>query len=122
MLTRRPSQQVSEWSEIDIEVARLEAELLGKLVDLFFELHQCKSDALYLLLAETPAFHAAHGLSFEQLAYELDQRQHQLSQSLLNTFWIDIDSTWETAAHLLKLAPELFEFLVHPPNHPMSTK
>src|SRR5262252_6013279 len=91
-VTRRPSQQVSEWSQVDVEVARLEAELLRELVNFFFEFHQCESDAFYLLVAQTAAFHAAHGLPFEQLAYEFHQRQHKLSEALFNTFWIDVDA------------------------------
>src|SRR5438105_2575412 len=121
-VTRRPSQQVSEGSQIDIEIARLEAELLRELVNFLFELHQRKPDALYLLLAETAALHAAHGLPFEQLAYELDQCQHELSEALFNSFGIDLDSTGQTAAHLLELVPEDLKFVVHPPIHPMATK
>src|SRR6266852_2691848 len=79
------SQKVSEGSQVDIEVAGPKPELLGELVHFFFQLHQCESDALHLLISETAALHAAHGLAFEQLPQELDQRQHKLSQPLLYT-------------------------------------
>ena len=81
-----------------------QAELVGQLVHFFFELHQGKSDALHLLVAETAAFHAAYGLSFEQLAQELDQRQHELRQPLLDAFRVDVDPARQRAAHLLELA------------------
>ena len=39
---------------------------------LFFELHQCESDSLYLLLGETATFHAPYRLPFEKLFFEMD--------------------------------------------------
>ena len=59
--------------------------MLGQLVNLCFEHHECQSDALYLLVAECAALHASYSLSFEQLPQELDKCQNQLRQPLLLT-------------------------------------
>src|SRR5436190_667799 len=69
------SQQIAQWTEVDVQITRLKSEQVRQLVHLLFERHQCESDALYLLIREAAAFHTSHRLAFEQLTDEFDQRQ-----------------------------------------------
>src|SRR5438067_262509 len=56
------SQQVPQWTEIDVQIAWPQPELACQLLHLFLELHQGQSDALHLLIRELAAFHPPYRL------------------------------------------------------------
>lgn len=83
--------------------------MLRQLMDLFFKLHQRESNSLNLLIGETAAVHTAYCLSFENLPQELDQRQHQLREPLLDTFRVHVYPLGQRATYVLQLTTECFE-------------
>ncbi len=85
-------QQISEWAEIEIQVGRAQAKVVGQFVNLGFEFHEGCAHLLDLLLGERASLHPADGLSLKQLTYQFDQSQHQLGQALLDVLWRTLDA------------------------------
>src|SRR5215472_482956 len=99
------SQQVAQWTEIDVQIAWPQPELTRQLLHFLFQLHQGQSDALHLLVREVAAFHSAYSLPLEQLSNKLDQRQHQLCQTLFDAVGIDVDVAGQ-------VSPQVFQFIL----------
>ena len=59
-------------------------------MDLFFEPHERDAHALHLFVAQCASFHAPHGLSLEQLSQELDEREDELGEPVLDCVGIYI--------------------------------
>src|SRR3712207_960486 len=91
-LRSRFSNQLADGAEVEVEVFVLKPELRLQLAQLLFELHQGEAQLLDLLGRKVAAFHPAHGLLFEQAADQLDQRQDELRQALLDRLRIDVDA------------------------------
>src|SRR5689334_1250410 len=71
-------QQVSERTEVQIQVGIREPELRLELLHPVGEEHEGLSEALDLVIVERPLLHASQRLPLHQLPQELDQRQHEL--------------------------------------------
>src|SRR5947199_2732961 len=78
------SEQVSERLEVQVQVAVLETELALQLLHPLLELHERLAEPFDLLVRQRPLVHPAQRLPLHQLAEQLDQRQHELSQALLD--------------------------------------
>jgi hypothetical protein len=95
--------------------ARSQPELLRELVHFFLEFHQCESDPLNFLVAQTATFYPPNCLPFENLSKELNQRQHQLRQPLLHTLRNDIDAIRQctTDPQIVQLATQPLELVLY---------
>src|SRR4051795_4325366 len=74
------------------EVFRLEAEVGPQLLEALLELHERLAEALDLLGAERPALDAPHRLALHQLAQQVDHREHERGQALLDLLGVGVDA------------------------------
>src|SRR4051794_22700492 len=98
------SQQITERSEIEIQVFLLEPEVLRELVHALLELHERLPETLDLLVVEVPHFHAAERLALHQLPQELDQGEHELSEPTLDVLRVGLDPARQRAPRALEIA------------------
>src|SRR5207237_9868795 len=68
------------------------------------ELHERLAEPVDLLVGERAVLHPAQRLALHQLPEELDQRQHELSEALLDTFRIGVHPPREGLLDVLELA------------------
>src|SRR4051794_12115814 len=84
--------QVSEWSEIEVEVLVGEAELLLQLLHALVQLHERAAEALGLLLVERAGLHAPERLALHQLSEEIDHGQHEPGEAALDVLRVGVDA------------------------------
>src|SRR3954468_1977472 len=94
-------EQFSEWAEVDVQVLLLELEVLAKLFHLLLEQHECLSEPLDLFGRQRLTLDPPQSLALHQLADQLDESQHELSETLLEALAVGICSTppGRTKAH-----------------------
>src|SRR5690349_4651862 len=105
-------QQITERTEVEIEVALFQSEVLRQLAHAAVELHEGLPQALDLLVAEVAGVHTAQRLSLHQLAQELDQREHELRETLLDLLRVGLDAARERLWKVLELAGDAAEVAV----------
>ena len=76
--------------EVQIEILGLESEAAGHLSHGSFEAHQRETDRLHFGGGQGLLLHAADGLALHQLAQELHDGQHELSDRLLHVLWFGV--------------------------------
>src|SRR3954447_254566 len=79
-----------ELAEVQSEVLLVEAELLAQLDQARLELHERLPHALHLLRRQRPALDAPHGLALHELAHEVDEREHERGQPLLDVLRVGV--------------------------------
>src|SRR6185503_6813177 len=82
--------QLSDGAEVEVQIFTRDTEFCRDVDDRFLELHQRAADVFRLARRQRTRFHAADGLPFEQLADELDEREHQLRDRALDIVWIGV--------------------------------
>src|SRR5205823_11467514 len=98
------SKKVSQGTEIEVEVAVLEAEVVLQLLHPPLELHEGLPHSLDLVVGERALLHPSEGLEFHQLAKKLDQRQHELRKPSLHLLRVGVDPARERTRHVIELA------------------
>src|ERR671911_2271774 len=78
--------------DVDVEVLGLEAEDLPQLLHLLVERHERAPEVLDLLVAEPAAVDPAQRLALHQLPQQLDDRQHELREPLLDRVGVGVDA------------------------------
>src|SRR5687768_17254947 len=81
---RRCSFPHLHWSERHVQLLVAEAERRLQLGHLFLELHEGVAETLDLFVREISGVHAPQGLLLEETPDELDDRQHELGQAVLD--------------------------------------
>src|SRR5688572_7452496 len=107
--SQSPLHQLSNRTQVEIQVLNGNAELRGDVADRFLELHERAPDVFRLVVGQRAGFHAADRLSLEELADELDERQHQLRDRPLHIVGIRIPSGRRAHRRALELAAQFFE-------------
>src|SRR3954471_15149672 len=87
-----PSQEVSQRAEVEVEIRVLQAELGLELVHSLREAHEGEAETLGLVVVERPPLHPPKRLALHQLAQQLDQRQHELREPLLDLLRVGFDT------------------------------
>ena len=106
-LPARPSaktRQVTERPEIEIQISLLEPELLGQLVHPLLELHERLAETLDLLVRRGCPPPSAERLALHELPQQLDQRQHELREPVLDVLGIGLDPARQRAPRPLEVA------------------
>src|SRR5579884_315123 len=85
-------QQLPERPQVDVEVLRLEAEVLAQLGHADLQGQERSADALDLLVGEVVGVEAAYGLALHELAQRLDQGQHQCHKRALHVLLVRVDA------------------------------
>src|SRR3954464_3188659 len=98
------SQQITERSEIELEVFLLEPEVLRELVHALLGLNNRLAETLDLLVVEVPHFHAAERLALHQLPQELDQREDELREPALDVLGVGLDPSRQRAPRAFEIA------------------
>src|SRR3954451_664262 len=99
-------EQLSEWAEVDVQVLLLELEVLAKLFHLLFEQHECLTEPLDLFGRERIPLDPPQSLALHQLADQLDERKHQLSETLLEALAVGFDAPPRGRSEPIELIPE----------------
>src|SRR6478672_441576 len=86
------SQQPAQRAEVQVQVLVLKAELLLELLHALLEQHEGAVEALDLLVGQPAGVDAAQRLTLHQLAQELDDRQHELGEALLDALGVCVDA------------------------------
>src|SRR5688572_23765201 len=73
------SYELADRAKIQVQVLGREVELRGQFADGVLEPHEGEANRLGLRIREGSGFHAANGLSLQQLADRFDQREHELA-------------------------------------------
>src|SRR5437899_3411262 len=68
-------QQISQWTQIKVQVSGSQTEMLCQFADFRLERHQRLPHFLDLRFVERPAFHPANCLAFQQLTQKFDQTE-----------------------------------------------
>src|SRR6478672_3097733 len=86
---RRFVEQAAQWAEVDVEIVDLEMFLQH--AHLLLETHQGGAELLDLHAVEASPLDPAQGLFLHQLAQQLDDREDQLDEPLLDPRRIEVD-------------------------------
>ena len=78
--------QLPDRPEVEIQILRVELELLGDSVHRLFELHQRQANVLDFIGRQGLVFKAPYGLPLHELSYELDKTEDELDDRALNVF------------------------------------
>src|SRR5204862_7129460 len=103
------SEQVPERAEVEVEVLRVEPELLAQLLHALVELHEGAAEPLDLVVGEAAAVDAAERLPLHELAEQLHDREHQLREAALQLLGIRVHAACEGAVERRKVARERVE-------------
>src|SRR5439155_20607933 len=82
--SQRGSQQPAERSQVEVEIAVGELEVLLELLHALFQRHERRAQPLDLVVAEPARLDAADGLALHELAQQLDEREHELREPALH--------------------------------------
>src|SRR5919199_3002517 len=77
-------QEISQRPEVEVQVAVFQLEVRLQLLHPRLELHERLAHALDLLVGQRAVLHAPQGLALHQLPEELDERQDELRETLLD--------------------------------------
>src|SRR5690349_15666183 len=105
-------QQIAERAQIQVQIALFEPEMLDQLLHAAIELHERVAEALDLLVGERAALHPAERLPLHQLAQQLDEREHELREALLDLLGVGVHSARERLGQMLELAGDSPEVAV----------
>src|SRR5689334_10771792 len=78
-------EQVPEGTQVQVEVLVGEPEHVLELIHPFRQGHEGSSEALDLLVAQRAGLDPPHGLALHQLTQQLDQREDELGEALLES-------------------------------------
>lgn len=78
--------------KIEIEFRRIDVELLREIRDCLLQLHQGHADVLGFLVRERLILHPANRLPLENLANQIDERQHQFHHRTADVFRVRVPS------------------------------
>jgi hypothetical protein len=81
---------MTERAEIQVQIFRVETELIAEIADRFFQPHQGQPDRLGLVGAQRPGLHPSNRLPLENLPDELHQREHQFADGTAHVVRIRI--------------------------------
>src|SRR5438552_6495156 len=84
--------QLSDRSQIEIEVLGFETEPAAHVANGLFERHQRFADRFDFFARQRFLLHSPNGLTLHQLAEELDERQYELGDRLLHFLRLGIPS------------------------------
>lgn len=87
--------QVPERTKVEVQVLAFQAENLLELVHFSIELHECLTQALNLVVCERACLDPPNSLTLEQPPNELDERENELGQTLLDALWVRLDPVRE---------------------------
>src|SRR6188474_2096282 len=105
-------QQVAERTEMQVEVAFLELEMLGQLAHTAIEEHERLAQPLDLVVRQRPGLHPPQRLALHQLAQQLDQRQDELGEAFLDLLRIGVDSARKRLRQVVELAGDAAQVAV----------
>ena len=89
--------------------------MLAQLLHAAVELHERPPQALDLLLGQPAAVDPAQRLALHQLPQQLDDRQHELGEALLDRLRVGVDAAAERVRRVRELARERVEVAVERP-------
>src|SRR5579863_5720536 len=75
------SAEIRDRADARTQIVVGETEMRLQLLHPLVELHQCTTHSLDLVVRKASRVDAPEGLSFQQLAYELDHGHHQLNEA-----------------------------------------
>src|SRR4051794_13932004 len=78
--------------------------MLGQLAHAPIELHEGLDQPLDLLVAERSGLHSPQRLALHQLPQQLDERQHELRETLLDLLRIGLDAARERLRRVVEVA------------------
>src|SRR5690606_35290056 len=104
------SEQPAERAEVEVQLRGIEVELARHVAHGLLEVQQRETDAFDLLGRQRLGVHPADRLAFEELADELDERQHEARDAAPRVVGIDAparggslgEALLERLAHLLE--------------------
>src|SRR5881227_358253 len=83
--------QPAQRPEVEVEVLVLEPELVLELLHPLLEQHERLAEPLDLVGRERAALDPPERLALHQLTQQLDQREHELGQALLEAFAVRVE-------------------------------
>src|SRR4051794_15347363 len=110
------SNKVAQRAEVEVEFLFSEPERFLEFVHPLGQSHERPAEPLDLLGRERPALDAVKSLALHQLTQQLDDRQHQVRQTLLELLGIGVDPS----AHVASPAGEVKLYGGHGPVHVIS--
>src|SRR5690349_17924945 len=105
-------QQIAQRAEVEVQIALFEPEMLDQLLHAAIELHERVAEALDLLVGQRAAVHPAERLPLHQLPQQLDEREHELREALLDLLGIGVHPARERLRQMLELAGDAPEVAV----------
>jgi hypothetical protein len=87
--------------------------MVGQFLNFLLETHKRQPHPLDFLVGKAATFHAPYRLALEKLSHELDEREDELGETLLDTFRIHINAFGEQPAKLLNLTPQRCNLVTH---------
>src|SRR5438067_4673961 len=103
------SEEVAERAEVEVQVAVLEPELGLELLHAALELHERLAEPLDLLVGEVPLLHPVERLPLHELTEELDEREDELREALLDLLGVGVHPSWKRALEPVELARDRVE-------------
>src|SRR3954451_7441043 len=85
-------QQIAQRAEIEVQIALFQPKMLGQLPHAALQLEEGVAEALDLLVAERAVVHPAQRLPLHELPEQLDEREHELGETLLDLLGIGVHS------------------------------
>src|SRR4051812_15595476 len=107
--TRDALPEVAENPELQVEILAGETELLLELLHPLLELHEGEAELLDLFVGEPTALDAAQRLSLHELTQQLDHREDETGEPLLDLVGVGVDLPRERVLERVELAPEELE-------------
>src|SRR3954471_13943402 len=100
------SDQVSQRPEVEVEIVVLEAELGLQFLHPVSQQHERLAEPLDLVVGERPALDPTESLALHQLAKQVDQRQHEPCEALLELLRFGVHSPGEGGVEAIELVTE----------------
>src|SRR5436190_1721060 len=97
-------QQIAQRTEIQVQIALFELEVLGQLAHAAVELHEGLPEPLDLLVGKRSGLHPPQRLTLHELPQQLDEREDELRQAFLDLLRIRVDAARECLRQMLELA------------------
>jgi hypothetical protein len=86
------SQEPAQGTEVDVQVGVCQAEVFLEFFHLFRQAHEGAAETLDFLVGERPGLDASDRLAFQQFAEQLDEREDEFAQAILDVMFFEGDA------------------------------
>jgi len=86
------SQEPAQGTEVDVQVGVCQAEVFLESFHLFRQAHEGAAESLDFLVGQRPGLDASDRLAFQQFAEQLDEREDEFAQAILDVMFFEGDA------------------------------